>query len=116
MPLQLPLVPAIPNYRVGTTLDGEPYVLDVRWNGRAAAWYLDILDVDETPIEQGIKLVLGAALGSRTLNPARLRGLLRVSDLTGAGREATFDDMGERVIVYYYTPAELEALDAEGDT
>lgn len=104
---QLPLVPATPNYRVGTSLDGVSYVFDVRWNGRAAAWYVDILDEEADPICVGLKVVLGAALGARSADPRRPAGLLMASDLSGEGREATFDDLGSRVVVYFYPFADL---------
>lgn len=107
MPQQLPLRPSIPNYRVGTKLGGVSYVLDVRWNGRADAWYLDVLDEGADPIRVGIKLVLGAALGRRCVDPRFPPGILMASDTSGAGVDATLDDMGDRVQVFYFPPEEL---------
>lgn len=99
----LPLVPSVPSYRVGTQLDGVQYVLDVRWNGRDGAWYMDILDEAAVAIRSGVKIVLGAFLGRRTVNPAFPAGLLVAADLSGEGRDATLDDLGTRVVVYFYT-------------
>lgn len=107
MPVQLPLVASIPNYRVGITLDGTSFLFDVRWNAREDAWFFDVLTEDETELRTGIKIVLGAALGKRTANPDYPPGLLLASDLSGEQREATFDDLGIRVAVYYYSPEEL---------
>ena len=107
MPQQLPLRPSIANYRVGTVLDDTVYLLDVRWNGRAEAWYLDVLTEDEERIRSGIKLVLGSALGRRCVDARFPAGILIATDTSGAGQDAGFDDMGERVQVLYFTAAEL---------
>lgn len=107
MPRVLPLIPSEPNYRVGTQLVETQYILDVRWNTRDAAWYMDLLQEDETPIRMGIKLVLGSPLGARTTDQAFPPGVFIAVDLSGAGRDATLDDMGVRVVVMFYTSDEL---------
>lgn len=110
MPQILPLVPSVAAYRVGTQLDGDQFILDVRWNSRADAWFLDILSEAEEPIRMGIKIVLGTLLGRRCVDPRFPNGLLIASDLSNAGREATFDDMGVRVVVFFYPATEVAAL------
>lgn len=120
MPTLLPLVPSIASYRFSTTLEAfsegsatEPrnYVFDVRWNARAESWYMDILAADETPIRMGIRLVLGTLLGGRSVSLAFPAGALRARDLSNEGREAAFDDLGTRVVVYYFTEDELAEPD-----
>ncbi len=106
----LPFAPSLPNQRFGTTLDDVQYLFDVRWNERDAAWYFDLLAEDETPIRHGIKIVLGAALGGRVAAAAFPRGVLMAADTTGAGVEPGLDDLGTRVVVYFFTLAELDAL------
>lgn len=111
MPSALPLVPSVFNYRVGTSFEGVQYLVDVRWNGRDAAWYLDLLEEDETPVRLGMKVVLGAVIGGRAFADADFpAGVLIASDLSNEGRDATFDDLGTRVLVYFYTHAEVAAL------
>jgi hypothetical protein len=112
MPVQLPLDSLDPKYRVGITLNDVPYILDVRWNDRDGAWYFDMLDIDDDPIRMGIKIVLGTALGWRSTDPRFPNGGIFAEDLSGEGRDATIDDLGTRVMVYYYTVAELS--DPEG--
>ena len=107
MPVALPFAPSIADYRVGTTLDGVQYILDVRWNGRDSAWFFDFLAEDETPIRRGIKVVLGTSLGGRTADAAFPRGIIIAADLSGAGRDAGFDDIGTRVLVYFFPLSEL---------
>jgi hypothetical protein len=104
---QLPLIPSEPNYRVGTVLDVTPVILDVHWNGRDAAWFMDIMTETEVPIVMGVKIVLGTLLGGRTSSQEFPLGVLVAADLSGEGRDATLDDLGTRVLVYFYTPDEI---------
>lgn len=110
MPEQLPLVPSIPAYSVGTTLGGTVYLLDVKWNARDGAWYLSISAEDGTVLTSGIKVVLGAFLGGRSADTRMPDGLMLAQDLTGRGVDAGFDDLGAGVVVNFWTRAELESL------
>ncbi len=101
----LPLVPSIAFYRIGTTLDQTQYLIDVHWNGREQAWYMDLLDQDANMIRAGIKIVLGALLGVRCAAPEFPNGAFIATDTTNSGVDATFTDLGTRVIVRYF-PAE----------
>ncbi len=107
MAQRLPFIPSDPAYRFATTLDGVSFVIDVHWNTREQAWYMDLLDDDETPIRSGIKIVLGALLGARSADDRFPEGTFSVVDTSGAELDATFDDMGVRVQVWYLTSAEL---------
>jgi hypothetical protein len=113
MPELLPIDAAAPHYQIGTSIDGAQYVLEVRWNQRDEAWYLDILDEDEDPIAHGIKIVLGSVLGKRCVDPRMPAGALIAADLSGAGLDATLDDLGTRVVVYYYSADEVAEVLAE---
>lgn len=107
MPESLPLFPSEPNYRVSVVLAGTLYVLDVRWNGRDEAWYLDVSTEDGNPIRTGIKVVLGALLGGRVVSDDFPLGVFQAVDTTNAGAEAGFDDLGDRVQIYFYSFDEL---------
>jgi hypothetical protein len=107
MPQRLPIDAAFPRYRVATNLGETQFVLDVHWNGRAEAWYLDLATEDGAPIRSGMKIVLGALLGIRSRDPRMPDGVLVASDLSGEGRDATLDDLGSRVVVFFYPSSEL---------
>ena len=109
MAQQLPLIPSVANYQFGTTLDGVAFIIEIRFNDREVAWYMNLLADDETPIRQGIKLVLGTLLGGRSASAAFPDGSFVLSDLSGAGLDATFDDMGDRVVLQYIPVDELIA-------
>lgn len=110
MPSQLPIDSSDAIYRVGVTINDVPYLFDVHWNARDGAWYLDVLDVSEDRIKCGIKVVLGVALGWRCADPRFPTGAILAEDLSGAGKDATYDDLGSRVVLYHYTVEELEAM------
>lgn len=108
MPVQLPLEPSVPNYRVGCAIGGRQFIFDVRWNTRSEAWYVDILLEDETPLAHGLKIVLGANLGRRIVDTSRFLGMLSVVDTSGEGRDAGLDDLGTRVQVWFFGLEELQ--------
>lgn len=107
--IQLPIDSFAPSYQVATEILGVTYLFDVRWNSRAESWFVSIADENEDPIVSGIRLTLDAPLGRRCQDPRFPAGRIFASDLSGGGREATLDDLGTRVIVYFGTFAELAA-------
>lgn len=110
MPTILPIVQGDADQAWTTDLAGVIYLVRLRWNLREAAWYLDVLERDErTPIVQGVKVVLGAMLGRRAQHPLFHDGALIARDTSGAAREATLEDMGARVELWYFTRLELAA-------
>jgi hypothetical protein len=107
----LPLTPATPEYRLATVLDEVSYVFDVRWNRRDQCWYLDAYEEDgETAIFHGVKVVLGARLGRMHRHPLLSQGALIAYDTSGQLEDATFDDLGSRVLVVYVPNDELVAM------
>lgn len=115
MPVALPLVPSVPSYRVGTALDGVNYILDVYWateedSPAGGSWYFHLRDENAAMIRAGIRIVLGAFLGRRSVDKRFPRGVLIAADLSGDDRDAGIDDLGTRVVVYFYTPEEVAAL------
>jgi hypothetical protein len=110
MPQQLPLEPSNAHYSFSTTLDGTEYLFDVRWNGRDGAWYFDLLDADEDMIRAGNKVTLGSSPGVRSSDSRFPAGAFLTLDASGAGVEATYEDIGTRVLLLYYSPEELAGL------
>jgi hypothetical protein len=101
--LTIPLVANLPYYRVATAIEGVTYIFVARWNRRDNAWYFDLLDQRETPVLTGIKLVLGGYLGRASNHPLLTAGTFAAVDTSGAGREATYTDLGARVELRYLT-------------
>jgi len=101
----LPFIPSDGNYRFTTALAEVQFTFDVRWNVREGAWYFDMYDADGVAMVSGIKIVLGAYLGRQSAHPWFTENVLAAIDLTLEERDATFDDLGVRVLVQHY-PAE----------
>lgn len=110
----LPLVPSIPLYTFDTLLDGVAYVFRVYWNARDEAWYMDIADGERVVVAYGLKIVLGTSIGRTVDHELTARGSLIAIDRSGENRDATFDDIGQRVLVLYVPALELVGALAEG--
>lgn len=106
--IELPIDAAATDYVMGLTIDGKVYNVRIIWSDRGSltsgAWFFTLLDEnadEDNPIISGAKLVLGAVIGARCRDPRRPAGIFYVSDLSGARAEATINDLGVRVKVYY---------------
>jgi hypothetical protein len=112
---QLPFQPSIPFQNFSTTIDGTNYL---RWNARdkkvdplgniitQGAWYFDLLDETSSPILTGIKILLGVAMGRRCEDPRWPLGVFMAQDMLNSGIDAGLDDLGTRIIVYFYPLAQ----------
>jgi len=115
MAQDLPLIPSVANYRFNTSLDGVAYIIDVRFNDRESAWYMNLLAEDETPIRQGMKLVLGTLIGGRSASASFPQGSFAMLDQSGEKADADFDDLGVRVLLQFIPFTDLDEL-AEEET
>jgi hypothetical protein len=110
MPQRIPLEPSEALYRFSTTLENVDYIFDVHWNARDAAWYFDLLDIDENMIRAGNKIVLGALPGRRSSSASFPPGVFVVLDTSGSGVDASYEDLGVRIVMHYYTQEEFNAI------
>ncbi len=104
--LALAVIPSVARYRLTTELDAVNYVLDFRWNTRAEAWFVDVLREDESPIHTSIKLMLGTLLAFEERGEDFPPGDFLVEDSSREGIDATLDDLGVRVFLYYFSEDE----------
>ncbi len=81
---------------------------DVHWNDRDSAWYFSLLDSAGLTIISGVKIVLGTALARSSAHAFFSTNFLKAFDTSGQNREATFDDIGVRVILLHATVDELQ--------
>lgn len=117
MPILIPFVPSVPNYRLATIIEDVEYLFDVRWNARdnvdpetgeaLGAWYFDVRESDETPIACGLKIVLGTYIGRHVNHTLFRDGVFVAVDTERTRREATLHDLGTRVQVRRYTIPEI---------
>lgn len=91
-----------PESTVTTKLEGVVYKLHLRWNVRASAWYLDILDNDDNVLAASRKLVCEWPLTVlRDSDPTMPPGVLWCRDTQGQYTDPTLDDLGTRAVLYY---------------
>lgn len=108
MPIILQFRPSISPYKFSAVLQDQEYSFDrVRWNSRDAAWYFDLLELDGTRIAIGTKIVLGAYMCRRSNHPLFKNGALVARPANNDRSNPTFDDLGVRVQVWYFTREEV---------
>ena len=107
MIVQIPTSQTLASYVQKTSLDGQTYTLEFRWNAREEFWYMNLLTADEDPIAMGIKLVSDWSLLRRVTDPRKPPGALMAIDTTTSGVDAGFDELGTRVMLLYFDEAEL---------
>jgi hypothetical protein len=87
-----------------TQLDGREYLLEFYWSTREGAWYLNILDQNETPIALWLKVVVGWPLLYGQTDPRLPPGQLVAFDMSGAQQEIVDkSDLNTRVLLTYIT-------------
>lgn len=100
--------PGKPHYRERVVLDGQEFVLTLRWSMREERFYLDVADVNGSLLVGAIKVVANWPLlddvrGSGIAIP---RGEIFAHDLRSAPVDPGLDDLGD-TIALVYAPAEL---------
>jgi hypothetical protein len=93
--------PRARHYEYAVDLEGSTYVVELRWNVRAAAWFLSLFDAARAPIAVGRKVALGADLRGRSADGRLPSGTLLALDTSGAGLDAAEGDLGARVLLAY---------------
>lgn len=120
MPVIIEPVPGRAHQRVrGVVLAGAQYNLTLRYNQTDDAWYMDVADFEDNMIAVGLKLVLGAYIGRQSTHPLFLNGAFFLVDTTDEGREATFQDLGTRVVLSYWLAQEIAVrgmVEAQGES
>ena len=107
---EIPVLPGVPFQSVRVSLDGVSYTLDLRWNHRAAAFFLDLFDADRVPLMVGRRVVAGAMLTRQSHHvPGMPPGEILVFDTAARDVDPGLDDLGVRVQLIYLDRAELGA-------
>ena len=100
MIVELPLT-TDPSQRFVIQLGATKYTFWVKYNSRSVVWTLDLFQTrDNAPLLSSIPIVLGVDL----LWPYNLAmGHLIAGDSSGQGKDATADDLGSRVKLFWYS-------------
>lgn len=88
-------------------LDNQTFMLVFRWNTRETAWYMDLAEVDGTPIANGLKVVCNTDISGRFRAVGAPKGsLLFIGESLSALRPGR-NELNGRVKLYYYDEAEI---------
>lgn len=109
MPVTLPVLVDTPYFDVEAQLDGVLYAFTFRWNARDGQWTFDLADSDRDPIASGIAVVVDFPLARRCADARMPPGAFFAVDTTNSQTDPGETDLGRRVVVIYYTAAELAA-------
>lgn len=106
MILELPLTPD-PSQTFSIDIAGSKYRFDVKYNDRAGVWTFDLyLDETDAPILLGVPIVTGVEI----LEPYNLEiGQLLAVDQSSQALDATSEDLGTRVVLYWMSDDEVPA-------
>ena len=98
-------------YEYDIELAGVVYHLKFAWNAREEAWYMDIQDQDEVDILVGIKLVINyrLLLQYRALDVPDGDFICWDLEQNPVAGGITFDNLGTRYQLLFFTTAEIEA-------
>lgn len=91
-PFEIPLSPQAQKFTIA--LLGVTYSFRVTWNVPSNCWLLDISDVNDQPIVQGIPVITGANLLDQFQYLGLGGGLLALTD-SNVDAVPTFDNLGD---------------------
>ena len=110
MSVTIPLRSDLPHYAFQCELENVTYSFEVLWNPQSASWMLSISTADDQPIVMGMPIVIDWEWAGRYVDPRLPPGVFMAQDTSGQGLDAGRDDLGSRVILLYFTAAEVAAL------
>lgn len=97
------------NGHYNVNLNGSTYFLRTYWNAYAKRWFLDFLDVNNTPVAMGCAIVNRKNLFNNNKELSLDVGELWSFDLTGGDCENR-DALGTTTIIVYFKPGEIESF------
>jgi hypothetical protein len=103
--LLIPTIPGAAYHSFKTRLQGRDFIFRLSFNEREERWYLSLLDEEETPLLQSVKLLANwPLLRHYRFDPRLPPGELMAIDPTGNGDPPTLDELGEglRVELTYF--------------
>ncbi len=107
MSLTLPLRQDAQFYDFDVELEGITYTFEFRWNVRAQAWHMSILDRLGNHLITGRRIVLEFPLTFQSVNPDLPPGVFYAVDTSGLQTPPGENDFGTRVVLLYFESTEL---------
>lgn len=99
---------ALPFFSITTPLDGVVYTLQFRWNSRAGAYWMTLLnDVGDTVILGDVRVITILPMWFNRGANAGPPGALIFFDTSGRTLPPDFGELGGRVVLLYFSADEL---------
>jgi len=106
--ISIPLPSDLTFFDVSVELDGAHYTLVMRWNVRAGAWFLDVLDDGGALLHGSVRAVADWPLLTYRRATRSPPGALAFVDTSGQGIDPGISDLGDRVQLVYFPVAEID--------
>lgn len=109
MAFEIPIVADVPHFDFQVELDGTSFTLELAWNMRDEAWYLNLLTEEGEMLLSSRKVVADLPLWSRSVDPRMPAGELFAVETSGTLADPGLDDLGlgRRVRLIYFSIAEI---------
>jgi len=102
-----------PAYDYQMALDGETYRFYLQWRERQENWYLSLYDSNDILLASGIRMKLNTPLGWRLTGRKIDTGFLILLDTEGSGLPCSYDDLGFRCQLMYFSNSEFDEIESE---
>lgn len=103
----IPLPSGNPFFDVQATLENITYTLQFRWNARTNGWFMNVLDESGlNTLVAGMRCVVWFPLAAYRID-RQPPGAFFFDDTATDGQEPQLNDLGTRVLLRYFTSAEL---------
>jgi len=99
--LKIPIRNDIPAYTLSIGLEGTTFVLSFRYTERTSRWMMDILDVSEVPIVEGVVLLVNLNLTSRFKDSRMPKGYFLLADESGNNAQPNRLNFSNDVNLFY---------------
>lgn len=107
---QIPNSVDVPYYEFEIDLDGVEFKLQFQYNDRDDAWYLSVLDTDDTMLRAGIKVVNSWSLLRLWASESAPAGDIVSVSQGDLSAPPTLNQLGAEVLLQYLDEAEIAAL------
>lgn len=103
----IPFANNLPSFTQSMVLENVSYIFNFKWNSRGEFWTMNINDDENTPLVQGIQIVLNFELLSQYQYKDLPPGKLYVLDTTGSLDPIAYEDMyNGRITLLYLNEGE----------
>lgn len=99
--VKIPLQSNLLAYDILTVLEGQTYVLSFAFNRRAQIWQMDINDVNNQPILNGLPMLTQTDLTLYNSNQGLPPGIFYVFDTEGSKDNPSKSNFGLRYLLLY---------------